>query len=569
MSAAAFARELVEAEHRLRGFGLSGRAAYAALCRHLAARLDLPRHLWLEGPDAPPEAGLDRLPLTGELDLFGLAYERFFPEVFKARHGQFFTPRPLVELMADLAGAGPGDRVLDPTCGSGSFLVVAHARGADVDGIEVDPELVALCRLNLKLHGADPRAVREADLFRAPALFEGGVFDEGDRWDVVMANPPFSIDLGDAAALGRANLGQGRSQVGSDELFLAACWRALRPGGRLCVLVPQTVVSSPRQAPLRAWLAARFVRRAIVSLPEGIFRPFGGTGARACVLCLERKPARLRPWAAAVVTNPGYDPARRNYHPTEPDELTRLRLGGPDSGWRQLDAETAGWDPEVLLGSSGIATGVPTVPLLGLAEYAPRIIRPAEDPDRSWTEIDLADIDKSTGEVARARTRCGAEIQGNKVGFEDGDILFARIRPALNNVAIASRPRDGLDAAMCGSAEWLRLVPRREAGFVLTAARSPCARRQLQAAGGQTRPRIRVGDLAGVAVPDPGPQARARIDAMVRAAHARRRADRLLLDRVDAAYAAFGRGELDAEALIATLEDIERKRRAAEEGEPG
>ena len=182
MSVQAFAQELRAAEDRLRSFGLSGRAAYAALCRDLARRLDLPPHLWLDGPDAPAEAGLDRLPLTAEMDLFGLAYERFFPEVFKAEHGQYFTPRPLAELMADVAGVGPRDRVLDPTCGAGSFLVAASQRGADVDGIEVDPELVALCRLNLKLHGIDPRAVKRSDLFRDPLPF-----DEDDRWDVVLA----------------------------------------------------------------------------------------------------------------------------------------------------------------------------------------------------------------------------------------------------------------------------------------------------------------------------------------------------------------------------------------------
>ncbi len=557
MSAATFARELSEAEQRLRGFGLSGRAAFAALCRHLAARLGLPEHLWLDGPDAPPEAGLDRLPLTGELDLFGLAYERFFPEVFKARHGQFFTPRPLVELMADLVGLRAGERVLDPTCGSGSFLVAAHARGADVDGIEVDPELVGLCRLNLKLHGADPRAVRGADLFRAPDLFSGGVFDEDDRWDVVLANPPFSVELGDAVALGRASLGQGRTQVGSDELFLEAAHRALRPGGRLCALVPQTIVSSARSARVRAWLSERFVRLAVVSLPEGVFRPFGGTGARACVLCLQRKPARLRPWAAATVDNPGYDPTRRSFHPTQPDELTELRLRWRDGTWRRFDADESGWDPDVLLGTSGIAAGVPTVRLLELADYRPRIVQPAEDPDERWTEIDLADVDKTTGEVTRARRRSGADFRGNKASFDEGDLLFARIRPALNNVAIATRPRRELDGALCGSAEWLRLVPRADAGFVLTAARAACVRQQLQGAGGQTRPRIRVGDLSPVRVPDPGPDARGRIDALVRGAHARRLAARLLLDRVDAAYAAFGRGELDEAALLALLDEIE------------
>ena len=109
-SSEVFAAALRDAEDRLRATGLSGRRAYAALCRHFAHRLHIPDTMWLDGPDAPLEARLDRIPLTAELDLFGLAYERFFPEIFKAERGQFFTPRPLVELMVDLA-----EVVSDPT----------------------------------------------------------------------------------------------------------------------------------------------------------------------------------------------------------------------------------------------------------------------------------------------------------------------------------------------------------------------------------------------------------------------------------------------------------------------
>ena len=100
-SSEVFAAALRDAEDRLRATGLSGRRAYAALCRHFAERLHIPDSMWLDGPDAPAGARLDRIPLTAELDLFGLAYERFFPEIFKAERGQFFTPRPLVELMVE------------------------------------------------------------------------------------------------------------------------------------------------------------------------------------------------------------------------------------------------------------------------------------------------------------------------------------------------------------------------------------------------------------------------------------------------------------------------------------
>ncbi|MDP2309299.1 MAG: hypothetical protein Q8P18_24975, partial [Pseudomonadota bacterium] len=87
-----FAGELRAAEERLRAAGLGGRRAFAALARHLAGRLGLPPELWPEGPDAPDSAHLERLPLSPELDLFGLAYERFFSDLWKGERGQYFTP---------------------------------------------------------------------------------------------------------------------------------------------------------------------------------------------------------------------------------------------------------------------------------------------------------------------------------------------------------------------------------------------------------------------------------------------------------------------------------------------
>ncbi len=550
MSATRFAAQLTEAETRLRAAGLSGRAAWAALCRHLARRLDLPRELWLDGPDAPPEAGLDRIALTAELDFFGLAYERFFPEVFKAERGQFFTPRPIVELMADLAGLRPGERVLDPTAGSGSFLVVAHGRGCDVDGIEIDPELVALCRLNLKLHGANPRAIRQADLFREP---------EDDAWDVVLANPPFSVPIDHPDALRRFALAAGRRSVGSDELFVEAAWRRLRPGGRLAVVLPHSVLANARFAPLRAWIDERFERRAIVSLPEGAFRPFGGAAARAAIVVLQKRPAAVEPWVCAVVNQPGYDPRRRVFRRTEPDELALLRIALREGRAPRVGAGERRWQPEDVLARSGIAPGVPTTTLGSLARHQPTVVRPEDRPDDRFTEVDLADVDRATGEVTRARARPGRDFKGPKTGFREGDLIFSRMRPANNKVALARRPDPALPFEMCGSSEWMRLLPVAEPHFVLIAARSSFAREQLVATAGQTRPRVRARDVLAVELPLPGPAVRERVERIARRAHALRARERRRLDRLAELYEQFGAGRIDEAAFEAALAELEEE----------
>ncbi|MDP6933101.1 MAG: N-6 DNA methylase [Myxococcota bacterium] len=549
MSAETFAAELRGAEDRLRASGLAGRRAYAALCRHMAERLDLPEHLWLEGPDAPDSAHLERIPLTAELDLFGLAYERFFPEVFKAERGQFFTPQPLVELMVDLAGVRARDRVLDPTCGSGTFLAVAASRGSDVDGIEVDPELVALCRLNLVLHGVDPRAVRRADLFRD---------EPEDQWDVVLANPPFSVDITDPTTLERYSLAEGRSRVNSDVLFLEAATRRLRPGGRLAVVLPHSVLANARYADARSWLEFRYVRRAVVELPEGMFRPFGGTSARACVVVLQKRPAALAPWSVASVDNPGFDPTRRSYHRTEPDELALVRIQHRDGLLPTAPVEAESWQPAHYLSTSGIGPSVPTRRVETLVRVETGTVRPRDEPDRLFTEIDLADIDKQTGEVTSARVLSGSAFKGAKAAFSDGDLVFARMRPNLNNVALVRRPAEPMPTDLCGSTEWVRLIPQGQAHFTLLALRSSFVRAQLQATGGQTRPRIRASDLPDLLVPDPGAEARMRLDRLVEEAHRKRWEARQVLDGAAQLYEAYGRGDLGERELSEALDRLER-----------
>ena len=532
-----FAGALRAAEDRLRACGLGGRRAFLALARHLAERLSLPRDLWPDGPDAPAAARLDTLVLSPELDLFGLAYERFFSDLFKGERGQYFTPRPLVELVADLAWIRPGDRVLDPTCGSGGFLIAALARGGDADGIEADPDLVALARLNVALHGGDARAVRRADFFADE--------DGDDRYDVVLANPPFSMEITEPAVLGRYRLADGRARVGSDVLFVEAALARLRPGGRLVTVLPYTVLSGAPYAATREWVDSVAIREAVVSLPEGMFRPFGGTPTRACVVALRKRPAEVRPMLAAVIEAPGFDPRRQTFRRTEPDELAALRLhlhGEPYARARRVP--DAGWIPEEVLRTDGIGGGVPTFVVSDRVELLRG--RAALDPAAPVTVVDFADVDKGTGEVVDGRVTTGDACEG--VPFSEGDLLFGRMRPELNNVVLATRPRADSPPALAGSGEWVRLRPKGEPAFTLLALRSSFARAQL-VTGGQTRPRVRADDIVALTLPDPGPEARAELDAVLARTRAERQRLRHRLLAIDALYERFGRGELDAAAL--------------------
>ena len=398
------ARALIRAEEALRARGLTGGQAFDALVDAIEARLD-------DEPvdaDTAVEAVADLDPNAG-LDLLGLAYERFFADLFKGRRGQYFTPRPLVELLLDLGGVKPGVDVLDPTCGSGGFAVCAARRGAKVRGIELDPNLARLARLNLRLAGFDGK-VDQADFFAT----------EARPADVVVANPPFSVPIVDPEVLGRYELGQGHKRVLSDWLFVEALEHWVRPGGRAAIVFPWSILDNPSTEPLRDRIARHWRVESIVALPEGVFRPFGGAAGRAVLMVLERGGTGFTRWAE--ITDPGWDVRSVHLKATPGADLAALRAG---RGWRWLPVGS--WMP----GPSHSGRRVSD-----LASSEPSSVRPARDLDGSVGLAELADGDRRTGEL-HPRDVAVDDIRGGRLRLREGDVLVARMRPELGNVVVA------------------------------------------------------------------------------------------------------------------------------------
>ena len=131
-------------------------------------------------------------------DVIGNTYiyliERFASDSGK-KAGEFFTPLKVTELVAKLAGPKPGDRICDPTCGSGGLLIQAAKEVGDRNfalfGQESNGSTWALCRMNMFLHSFDSARVEWCDTLNSPLLVEN---DRLMKFNCVVANPPFSLD---------------------------------------------------------------------------------------------------------------------------------------------------------------------------------------------------------------------------------------------------------------------------------------------------------------------------------------------------------------------------------------
>ena len=225
--------------------------------------------------------------------------------------GQFRTPRHIVKFLVESVKPRVSETVLDPACGTGSFLIAAHefrnGSKGEYLGDESDWTMARIASANLVLHG-----VRKATIRRRDALLHAT-----PEADVILANPPFSGTVAD----GRQNpLGIRTSK--SELLFLALMLRRLRPDGRAAVVVPFSVVTAKNGAAreLRRQLVDHHRLHAVVELPAGVFRPY--TDVRTCLLFWGNRPADSVLMLRARADGYSLDDRRR---PVPDDDLPMLR----------------------------------------------------------------------------------------------------------------------------------------------------------------------------------------------------------------------------------------------------
>lgn len=157
---------------------------------------------------------VSEIPETLDGDAFGRIYEYFLGEFARAegsRGGEFYTPSSIVRLLVEVLEPFHG-RILDPACGSGGMFVqsarfVAEHRKnptaeLSIHGQEKVGDTVKLCRMNLAVHGL------EGDIREGISYYDDP-HDSTDRFDFVLANPPFNVNAVDKERLS-SDVGEGR-----------------------------------------------------------------------------------------------------------------------------------------------------------------------------------------------------------------------------------------------------------------------------------------------------------------------------------------------------------------------
>jgi type I restriction enzyme M protein len=259
---------------------------------------------------------------TTVYDPFGDVYEVFTGNGMRGQEGQFFTPQNAVHFLVEAVNPKPGERIIDPACGSGAFLSATARyliqRGSTeqeavstIFGVDKDQYLVRLALARLSLLSFTPAQVYCGDSLALTNEQGGDLFlaDALGTFDVVLANPPFGAKIVAATRSAQAQFELGyswkkdkkterycrtntlRSSVPPQVLFIERLLSLARPGGRVGLITPESLLSSNSYQHVIQYIQERTNIKAVVAMPEALFKTSGkgGTHTKTCLLILTKK----------------------------------------------------------------------------------------------------------------------------------------------------------------------------------------------------------------------------------------------------------------------------------------
>lgn len=227
-------------------------------------------------------------------DVIGDAYEyliKNFAASAGKKAGEFYTPPEVSTLLAKLVEPKEGDRICDPTCGSGSLLLKAAkevgSTNVSLSGQEVNGSTWALARMNMFLHAMDNAQIEWGDTINNPLHKEE---DKLKKFDVVVANPPFSLDKwgaenATADEYNRFFRGVPPKSKG-DYAFVTHMIETINEHGKVGVLVPHGVLfRGSSEGKIRKALIDENLLKAVIGLPANLFF---GAGIPAVILVFDK-----------------------------------------------------------------------------------------------------------------------------------------------------------------------------------------------------------------------------------------------------------------------------------------
>ena len=292
--------------------------------------------------------------LSTNIDVKGKAYEELVGANLRGDRGEFFTPRNVQKMTIRMLSPKVTDKILDQSCGTGGFLVIAMnevikalSQEAGVSstselwmrdalnskiketakenffGFDINPDLVKATKMNMVMNNDGSGNVLRQDSLLHPHQWDDdfrkqlakaldvdpkSLRSEKDlaHFDLIATNPPFGskLPINDQETLKQYQLGhvwkesetgwepteQLQTSAPPEILFIERCWQLLKPGGRMGIVLPDAILGAPGLLYVRHWMIKHCRIVASIDLHPDTFQPRNGT--QTSVLILQKKSER-------------------------------------------------------------------------------------------------------------------------------------------------------------------------------------------------------------------------------------------------------------------------------------
>lgn len=238
-------------------------------------------------------------------DVLGDAYQyliKQFADEGGKKGGEFYTPSEVVTVLVNILKPQEGDRIYDPTVGSGGMLIQSLSyikerggnwKNVSLFGQEINLSTWAICKMNMFFHNAKGADIQKGDTIREPMHLEGGVLKTFDK---VLANPPFSLDNwghneAQADPYHRFPYGVPPKSYG-DLAFVCHMVASLNNKGKMGTVIPHGVLfRGGAEANIRKGFLKDDLVEAVIGLPGNLFY---GTGIPAALLIINKNKPQER-----------------------------------------------------------------------------------------------------------------------------------------------------------------------------------------------------------------------------------------------------------------------------------
>lgn len=286
-----------------------------------------------------------------EIDIKGKAFETFIGNTLTGKLGQFFTPRTVVDFMVEFMppqykkANDQITRIIDPSCGSGGFLIeilkkvfqdikkkekfddVAKLQKRvveeQINGVDISPNLVRTAKMNMVLHGDG-----QGGILRANGLMLTHESPDKyiNKFDYIYTNPPFGTKEKDKTILSKYPSFTSNVGIDKDVLFIEQYTDLLQPGGRLAVVLPNGILNNTTTTRIREYITEKYVINAVVGLPDRSFKS-SGANSHTSVLFLKKKKSpneAQTPIFMAVAKEVGFERITKRANPINRNDLKNI-----------------------------------------------------------------------------------------------------------------------------------------------------------------------------------------------------------------------------------------------------